>query len=38
MEEIWGFVGKKQKNATQEARREGMGDVWPVEKLMESVK
>lgn len=28
MDEIWGFVGKKQKNATQEDRREGMGDVW----------
>jgi IS1 family transposase len=28
MDEIWGFIGKKQKNATPEDRREGMGDVW----------
>lgn len=28
MDEIWGFIGKKQKNATPDDRREGMGDVW----------
>jgi IS1 family transposase len=28
MDEIWGFVGKKQKHATAADRREGMGDVW----------
>ncbi|HWN96244.1 MAG TPA: IS1 family transposase [Methylomirabilota bacterium] len=28
MDETWGFVGKKQKHATPEDRREGMGDVW----------
>lgn len=28
MDEIWGFVGMKQKNATKEDRCEGKGDVW----------
>jgi transposase-like protein len=28
MDEIWGFVGKKQKNASLEDRRAGEGDVW----------
>jgi len=28
MDEIWGFIGKKQKHTTTEERREGMGDVW----------
>jgi len=28
MDEIWGFVGKKQRFATQGERREGMGDAW----------
>jgi IS1 family transposase len=28
MDEIWGFIGKKQKRATAEDRRAGMGDVW----------
>lgn len=28
MDEIWGFIGKKQKNASEEDRREGIGDVW----------
>lgn len=28
MDEIWGFVGKKQRNATPQDRVAGMGDVW----------
>lgn len=28
MDEIWGFVGKKQKNASKADKREGIGDVW----------
>jgi IS1 family transposase len=28
MDEIWGFVGKKNKNASEADRRAGMGDVW----------
>jgi len=28
LDEIWGFVGKKQKNATAAERRDGKGDVW----------
>ena len=28
MDEIWGFVGKKKKNASEADRREGLGDVW----------
>lgn len=28
MDEIWGFVGMKQKHATKEDRAKGMGDVW----------
>jgi IS1 family transposase len=28
LDEIWGFIGKKQKHATPEDRRGGMGDVW----------
>jgi IS1 family transposase len=28
VDEIWGFIGKKQKNASPEDRRAGMGDVW----------
>lgn len=28
MDEIWGLVGKNQKNATAADRREGLGDVW----------
>jgi len=28
MDEIWGFVGMKQKNAKREDRAEGKGDVW----------
>lgn len=28
MDEIWGFVGKKQKNASPADRRAGLGDVW----------
>src|SRR5580765_1418839 len=27
-DEIWQFVGAKQKNATEEQRAEGWGDVW----------
>ena len=27
-DEIWGFVGKKQKRATKEDRSAGLGDVW----------
>ena len=27
-DEIWGFIGKKQKRATSEDRRAGMGDCW----------
>lgn len=40
VDEIWGFIGKKAKNASAQDRREGMGDVWtflsidPVTKLM----
>ncbi len=28
MDEIWGFIGKKQKHASAEDRSEGMGDAW----------
>jgi hypothetical protein len=28
MDKIWGFVGKKQKNASKTDKREGIGDVW----------
>jgi IS1 family transposase len=28
MDEIWGFVGKKNKNANESERRNGLGDVW----------
>ena len=28
MDEIWGFIGKKQKHTTAEDRRDGMGDCW----------
>lgn len=28
MDEIWGFIGKKQKNATTADRRAGLGDCW----------
>jgi IS1 family transposase len=41
-DEIWGFIGKKQKNASPTDRREGLGDVWtflsidPETKLMPS--
>lgn len=28
MDEIWGFVGKKNKNASAADRRAGLGDVW----------
>src|SRR5437016_4101866 len=28
LDEIWGFIGKKQKNADQEEQRQGLGDVW----------
>jgi IS1 family transposase len=40
VDELWGFIGKKQKNATAADRRAGMGDVWtflsidPETKLM----
>src|SRR5438874_653358 len=27
-DEIWGFIGKKQKHAIAEDRRAGMGDCW----------
>jgi IS1 family transposase len=27
-DEIWGFIGKKQKNTSEADRRAGMGDVW----------
>src|SRR5208282_3974128 len=27
-DEVWGFIGKKKKNASAADRREGMGDVW----------
>jgi hypothetical protein len=27
-DEIWGFIGKKQKHTTAEDRRAGLGDVW----------
>ena len=42
VDEIWGFIGKKQKNASASDRREGLGDVWtflsidPETKLMPS--
>lgn len=42
IDEIWGFIGKKQKNATEADKRAGLGDVWtflaidPVTKLMPS--
>ena len=28
MDEIWGFVGKKNKNASRDERRSGLGDAW----------
>ncbi|MEZ5404933.1 MAG: IS1 family transposase [Verrucomicrobiia bacterium] len=28
VDELWGFIGKKQKNASQEDYKEGLGDVW----------
>jgi IS1 family transposase len=28
LDEIWGFVGKKKRNATPEDVKEGLGDVW----------
>src|ERR1035441_2109272 len=28
VDEIWGFIAKKRKNATEQARFCGMGDVW----------
>ena len=28
MDEIWGFVGKKNKNASEEDRATGLGDIW----------
>lgn len=28
MDEIWGFIGKKQKNASEADKRAGMGDAW----------
>jgi len=28
MDEVWGFVGKKNKNASPADRRNGLGDVW----------
>lgn len=28
VDEIWAFVGAKEKNATQEQRAEGFGDIW----------
>lgn len=28
VDEIWGFIGKKQKNANKQEQREGLGDVW----------
>ena len=40
IDEIWGFIGKKQKNASRDDRRAGLGDVWtflsidPETKLM----
>lgn len=40
VDEIWGFIGKKQKNATTQDKAKGMGDVWtflsidPETKLM----
>jgi IS1 family transposase len=40
VDEIWGFIGKKQKNASAADRRAGLGDVWiflsidPETKLM----
>jgi IS1 family transposase len=40
VDEIWGFIGKKQKNASRDDRRAGLGDVWtflsidPETKLM----
>lgn len=40
VDELWGFIGKKNRHANEQDRREGMGDVWtftsidPVTKLM----
>lgn len=40
VDELWGFIGKKQKNANEEDRENGLGDVWtflsldPETKLM----
>src|SRR5437879_663957 len=28
MDEVWGFIGKKQKNASDADKRAGLGDVW----------
>lgn len=28
VDEVWGFIGKKQKNTTPAIRAEGEGDVW----------
>lgn len=28
LDEIWGFVGKKQKNASEEDEQKGLGDAW----------
>src|SRR5207249_7450202 len=42
VDEIWGFIGKKQVHASQTDRRAGLGDVWtflsidPITKLMPS--
>ncbi len=42
VDEMWGFIGKKQKNASANDRRAGLGDVWtylsidPETKLMPS--
>lgn len=40
VDEIWGFIGKKQKQTTTEDRRAGLGDAWtflaidPVSKVI----
>jgi IS1 family transposase len=28
VDELWGFIGKKRRNATETDRRQGLGDVW----------
>jgi IS1 family transposase len=39
-DEIWGFIGKKKKNATEADRQQGIGDIWtfialdPVSKVI----